>query len=437
MALFSQDALRPGVAMREVWSWAAFDFANSGYTTVVLTAVFNAYFVNVIAAGSLSATFLWTSVIALSNAVSMVLMPMIGAVADATASKKRWLALATVVCIAATLGLMFTGEGTIVWAALMIVFSNLAYNVGESLNSAFLPELAREEAVGKVSGWGWSFGYCGGILTLGLCLGIVLGGESLGFTTDQTVAGTMAVTAVVFAVAALPVFLYTKERSVPRLAVTDRAAIQAAATESFREVIRTAKSLGRFRDFAWLSVCGFCYQCGVAVVITLSAVYASAVMGFETEDTLIMVFLVNITAALGAFGFGYVQDRIGHKRALALTLAVWLAMIVTAAVSSTRVEFWIAANLAGIAMGSSQSAGRAMVAVFAPSSRLAEFYSFWNMALWAAAIVGPLCYGAITWASGNDHRTAIWFTGLFFVLAMLALIPVNMTRGAETARKES
>ena len=161
MALFSQDSLRDGVAIREVWSWAAFDFANSGYTTVVLTAVFNAYFVNVIAAGSASATFLWTLVIAASNAVSMVLMPMIGAVADATASKKRWLAAATVLCIAATLGLMLTGEGTVVWAALMIVLSNLAYNVGESLNSAFLPELAREEAVGKVSGWGWSFGYCG------------------------------------------------------------------------------------------------------------------------------------------------------------------------------------------------------------------------------------------------------------------------------------
>ena len=437
MALFSQDSLRDGVAMREVWSWAAFDFANSGYTTVVLTAVFNAYFVNVIAAGSASATFLWTLVIAASNAVSMVLMPMIGAVADATASKKRWLAAATVLCIAATLGLMLTGEGTVVWAALMIVLSNLAYNVGESLNSAFLPELAREEAVGKVSGWGWSFGYCGGILTLGLCLGVVLGGEKLGLTADQTVAGTMAVTAAVFALAALPIFLFTRERSVPRLQGADRGAVKSAAMESFREVRRTLASLGRFRDFAWLSLCGFCYQSGVAVVITLSAVYASAVMGFETEDTLLMVFLVNITAAAGAFGFGYVQDRIGHKRALAATLAVWLAMIAVAAVSTTRWEFWIAANLAGIAMGSSQSAGRAIVAVFAPPSRLAEFYSFWNMALWLAAIVGPLCYGAITWMSGNDHRLAICFTGLFFLLALLALVPVNMRRGAETARREA
>ena len=435
MALFSESALKPGVAKREVWAWAAFDFANSGYTTVVLTAVFNAYFVSVVAAESDAATFLWTIVIAISNAVSMLAMPVVGAVADATATKKRWLAVATVLCIGGTLGLVFAGPGTIFWAGLMIVVSNLAFNVGESLNSAFLPEIAREEAVGKVSGWGWSFGYCGGILTLGLCLGVVLGGGRFGLTADQCVAGTMLVTAAVFAAAALPLFLFLKERSVPRLSAEDRAAVKTLALESFREIRRTLLSLGTFRDFAWLSLCGFWYQCGVSVVITLSAVYAAAVMGFKTEDTLLMVFLVNITAALGAFAFGYVQDRIGHKPALGLTLMVWLSMILVAAFSTERWEFWVAANLAGLAMGSSQSAGRAMVAVFAPASRLAEFYSFWNMALWLAAIVGPLSYGAITWVSGNDHRSAILFTGLFFVFSILALIPVNMKRGADVARR--
>lgn len=306
MPFFSRSALKDGVAMREVWSWAAFDFANSGYTTVVLTAVFNAYFVSVVAGDAPSATFLWTVVIAVSNAVSMLLMPVIGTVADATATKKRWLAVATFMAVGGTLGLMFAGPGTIVWASLMIIVSNVAYNVGESLNSAFLPELAREDAVGKVSGWGWSFGYCGGILTLGLCLGVVLGGEKLGYGMDQTVAGTMAVTAFVFAASALPIFLFLKERSVPRLDAADREAVRSAASESFAELRRTLGSLGDFRDFAWLSVCGFLYQCGVSVVITLSAVYAAAVMGFKTEDTLLMVFLVNITAAVGAFAFGYV-----------------------------------------------------------------------------------------------------------------------------------
>lgn len=209
--------------------------------------------------------------------------------------------------------------------------------------------------------------------------------------------------------------------------------IAGAAAESFREVTRTLKALPRYRDFAALALCGFLYQCGVSVVITLSAVYASAVMGFETADTIFMVFLVNITAAIGAFLFGYIQDAIGHKRALAITLLVWLAMIVVACLAETRAMFWVAANLAGLAMGSSQSAGRAMVGVLAPKARLAEFYSFWNMALWVAAIVGPLSYGAVTWMTGNDHRMAIAVTGLFFAAALLALLPLNLDRGRRAA----
>ena len=235
-----------------------------------------------------------------------------------------------------------------------------------------------------------------------------------------------------FAMAALPLFLFVKERAEPR--AHEKLPFGKLALESLRDVGRTMKSLGRFCDFGLLAFCGFCYQSGVSVVITLSAVYAAEVMGFTTEDTILMVFLVNITAAAGAFAFGYVQDRIGHKRALALTLCVWLAMIVTAALAETRALFWVAANLAGLAMGSSQSAGRAMVAVLAPAGRLAQFYSFWNMALWLSVIVGPVTYGAVTWATGNNQRLAIIVVGFFFVFGLLALIPVNLKRGAQLAK---
>ena len=156
-------------------------------------------------------------------------------------------------------------------------------------------------------------------------------------------------------------------------------------------------------------------------------------MGFTTEDILIMVCAVNVTAAVGAFGFGYLQDRIGHKTALAITLAVWLLMVLCAYFATERWMFWVAANLAGIAMGSSQSAGRAMVAVFAPESRLAEFYSFWNMMLWLSAIVGPLTYGLMTAIFHNNHRLAILVTGLFFVVALLVLQRINIERGRKAS----
>ncbi len=423
-----KEHLKSGVRLSELWAWAFYDFANSGYTTVVLTAVFNAYFVNVIAAHTDYPTLLWTIAVALSNAVSLVLMPMVGLMADARAAKKRALLIATLLCVVGTLGLVSSEPGTLLLSSVMIIVSNVGYNVGESLCSAFLPEIAREESVGKVSGWGWGLGYMGGLVTLAAAIGWVYYAQSALLSADRIVDGTLLITAAVYAVAATPLFLFLKERSQPRLAQS-QAGWRAALRDSFSELRTTLGSLNRYQDFARLALCGFFYQAGVSVVIALSAVYATAVMGFSTEDTLVMVCAVNVTAALGAFAFGYVQDRVGHKIALAVTLFIWLAMIGTAAVAKTPTLFWIAANLAGIAMGSSQSAGRAMVAVFAPAQRLAEFYSFWNMMLWLSAIVGPLTYGVMTAVFDNNHRLAILVTGLFFVAALIVLLRIDVERG--------
>ena len=310
-------SLRPGVAPREVWSWAAFDFANSGYTTVVLTAVYNAYFVAVVAGDAPWATLAWTVIVAASNLLSMIAMPAVAAHADMHASKKRWLFWMTFLAVAATALLATTGPGTILWAGLLIILSNFAYNVGESVNSAFLPELAREDSIGKVSGWGWAFGYCGGLTTLGGSLLLVTQADKLGLGTDGAVAGAMLITAVVVAVSAARIFLWLKERATPR-----PDAKHAGIAESLRGAWTTLKSLPQFPDFGILTTCGFLYQCGVAVVITLSAVYAAAVMGFTTEDTILMVFLVNITAAAGAFALPVERVVARHRCWRALRCSV-------------------------------------------------------------------------------------------------------------------
>ena len=193
------------------------------------------------------------------------------------------------------------------------------------------------------------------------------------------------------------------------------------------------KVLPRFKDFGLLTLTGFLYQCGIATVIALAAVYAVAVMGFTVTQTLILVLLVNITAAVGAFFFGYAQDRLGHKLALALTLIVWIVMVVLAAAATSEWVFWIAANLAGLAMGSSQSAGRAMIGMLAPEKRRAEFFGLWNMALWLSAVVGPVTYGAVSWVTGNNQRLAILVLGLFFAAALLVLSRLDLMRGAAAA----
>jgi UMF1 family MFS transporter len=424
----AQQDLNEGVRRREVFGWAMYDFANSGYTTVVLTAVFNAYFVGVVAQGAAWGTLAWTLTLAASSLLVMVLMPGLGAWADAHAGKKRLLALSTVGCVATTALLALAGPGDLALAIAAVVLSSAFYAMGESLIAAFLPELARPGSVGKVSGWGWSFGYFGGMLTLGSSLGYVLWAQGQALPAAHFVPVTMLITAGVYAAAALPTFLLLQERAQPMAQPTSP-----GFTHALRQLRHNAREARTFPDFTWLLACAVAYQAGISVVVALAAVYAEQVLGFKQTETMMLIFLVNIAAALGAFGFGQWQDRLGHRRALALTIAGWIVMTALAFVATTKPLFWAAAVLAGLCMGSSQSAGRAMAGLLAPAHRRAEFYGLWTFAIRLSAILGPVTYGLVTWLTAGNHRLAILSTGLFFVVGLLLLIPVNMARGVRAA----
>ena len=201
MPLVSTESLNEGVRRREVFGWAMYDFANSGYTTVVLTAVFNAYFVGVVAQGAPWGTLAWTAALAVSSAIVMLAMPALGAYADLRGAKKRLLAFMTLGCVLSTAALAAAGPGDVALAVVAVVLSSLFFACGESLVAAFLPELARREALGRVSGWGWSFGYFGGMLTLGLSLAWVLQAQARGEPASTFVPVTMLITAGVYALA--------------------------------------------------------------------------------------------------------------------------------------------------------------------------------------------------------------------------------------------
>jgi MFS transporter, UMF1 family len=429
MTKLTADALKPGVRKREVFGWAMYDFANSGYTTVVLTAVFNAYFVGVVADGADWGTLAWTLVLSASSLCVMVTMPLIGAYADARAAKRRLLMISTLGCVLATAGLAGVGRGDLWLAAALVILSNLFYSYGDSLIAAFLPELARPQALGRVSGWGWSLGYMGGMLTLGLSLAYVLTAQAKGVPATEYVPVTMLITAIVYAVAASVTFVLLRERAVPQAAPT-----AGGVGAALRRLAGTWRKAREFRDFEWLLACGACYQAGISVVIALAAVYAEQVLGFKTAQTMMLIFLVNIAAMVGAFGFGYFQDRVGHKRAIAVTLIGWITMTVLAYLAQGPALFWVAAVIAGLCMGSSQSGGRALAGLLAPTSHTAEFFGLWTFATRVAAIVGPLTYGLVTWLTDGNHRLGIAVTGLFFVGGLLLLRPVQVGRGAAAAK---
>ena len=419
--------LAPGVRRREVWAWSMYDFANSGYTTVVITALFNAYFVGVVAKEKPWATLAWTVALSISYLLIIVTAPAIGAYADAHANKKKLLIIATVGCVLFTAGLYWVGPGDIALAMALVVLSNYFYGTGENINSAFLPELAQSEALGKVSGWGWSFGYLGGLTSLGVALGYVNWAQAAGRGAAEFVPVAMVLTALIFALASVPTFLVLRERAVATSRKTS------SLGESIQQFFNSLRSLQAFPDFARFLLCGACYQAGISTVIALAAIYAEQVMHFATQQTLMLIMLVNITAAIGAFAFGYLQDRLGHRVTLAITLVGWIVMTLLAYFSQTQEMFWVAANLAGLCMGSSQSAGRAMVGMFSPTSRRAEFYGMWGVATKFSAVVGPLTYGLATWLSGGNHRLAILISGSSFLFGLIVLWKVDVDRGKKAA----
>jgi MFS transporter, UMF1 family len=413
--------LAPEVKFREVWAWSMYDFANSAYTTVVITAVFSAYFVSVVAGNAPWATFAWTAALSVSYAAILFTGPLIGAWADAHAAKKRLLLLTTLGCVLFTALLYYAGPGAVALSLVLLIVSNYFFGAGENVIAAFLPELADSRAMGRVSGWGWSFGYLGGLVALGICLAYIMGNPSL--RAAETVPVTMLITAAFFAAAAIPTFLWLRERAVP----------QPRMENPWRRVAQTLRNSARYVDLRRFLVCLLFYQAGITAVVSLAAIYAEQAMKFSTQQTIMLILVVNITAALGAFGFGYLQDAVGHVRAVAITLLGWIVMVLVAGFSTTSLSFWLAANLAGLCMGSAQAAGRALVGYLSPPARLAEFFGLWGLAVKAASIFGPLTYGAVTLLFPGNHRLGIFVTGTYFVIGLALLRKIDVERGRAAA----
>ncbi|MDW7642568.1 MAG: MFS transporter [Nitrosomonadaceae bacterium] len=418
-----------GLNQKEIWSWAMYDFANSGYTTSVITTIFSAYFVAIVANNQEWATFLWTGTLAISYLLIILTAPMLGAYADICAAKKRFLFISTVGCIVFTGLLFFVGSGDLWLAMALIIIANFFFGTGENLIAAFLPELAQGKALGRISGWGTSLGFIGGLVSLGCSLVYVIWAEEQGQKADQFVPVTMLITSALFALFCIPTFFYLKEGGLPQSHPASQDNVHAA----FKRLSTTIKGLSNYRDLLRFLICLIFYQAGIQTVIVLAAVYAQQAMHFNVADTMLLVIAVNITAALGALIFGNIQDKIGHIPTIALTLFGWIIMILLIWTAESRPIFWLAANIAGLCLGASQSAGRALVGFFTPPLRYAEFFGLWGLAVKFSSIIGPITYGIISWFSSGNHRLAMLLTGSYFIIGLIVLVSVDVRRGRRSA----
>ncbi len=417
------------VQKREIFGWAMFDFANSSYTTVIVTVAFSIYFVKLVAPGD-RADLLWGLGITVSNVIVVLLAPIVGAIADDSGRKKLFLAATYVLCIAGTAGLWFVLPGMVALAMSLFIVSNVAYSMGENLAGAFLPEISTPGNIGRISGFGWGLGYLGGLLCL-LLVKPLLGG---GFTLENTgnLRWAWVATALFFLVAGLPTFLLLRERA-PR---GPKRSIPKYTRIGFSRLATTARSLRHFTELARFLVIFFIFSSGLMTVIAFAAIFAERNLGFTTGELILLFMLLQISSAAGAMFFGFVQDKLGAKLTIQITLVLWILISVATYLCESKTLFWGIALAAGLGIGSLQSASRGLVGLFSPVSKSGEFFGFWGLAGKGAYAVGPAIFGAVSSATGSQ-RLAILINVAFFVAGLVGMQFVDEKRGRAAAAKWS
>lgn len=401
------------VRRREIFGWCCYDFANSAFITVVVTVVYGPYFTGVVAAGWAGANTLWSVTLAASQVVVMVFGPALGVLADVTGSKKKFLLSMMWVCSAGTAALWLTGPGTVALAAGLVIVAYAAFSFGENFCASFLSELSTPENCGRISGYGWSFGYLGGLGALGLAM-LVLS------VAPDGVRWVFVVTALFMVAATLPVLLLLRERKQPEPHAARWWQL------GWEGVLRAARDLPQHRDLLRFFWAFLLYMSGLGAVVAFAAIYSAEVLGFTTRENLVLFASLQISSALGALAFGWWQDRAGSVNMLTAALLLWCLVAVGAFFCQTKEIFFLVGNLAGLAIGSCQAGSRAVVSLLSPRERAAEFFGFWGVFGKLAAVVGPLFMGVL--ADVFDLRVAVLSTLVFFVGGLIVLRGVRMAR---------
>jgi|CXWL01.1.fsa_nt_gi UMF1 family MFS transporter len=415
----------PPVRRREIFGWAMFDFANSSYTTVILTVAFGVFFSKLVAPEG-KGDALWGTALAVSNLIVMVASTIVGAVADGAAKKKAFLFVTYLGCVGATASLSLVGPGQVTLALILVILSNIAFSLGENLTASFLPELSTPRNIGKISGLGWGLGYIGGILSVFAIKPLLAGG----FVVENLANLRQAwmVTAAFFLVAGAITFVLVRERAEP----TPGVSWLGHAREGFGRIRATLAEIRHFRELTRFLTAFFCYQAGLSSVFVFAGLYAEKTLEFTSSELVWLFIVLNLSGALGAIGFGFVQDALGALRTVRWTLLFWVVVTVGAFLCQTKGQFWIVGTCAGLGMGSLQSASRALVGLFSPVKKTAEFFGFWGLAGKGAYVVGLPVFGWLSTLTGNQ-RIAILSTAGFFLLGFLLIGRVNEAAGRQAA----
>jgi UMF1 family MFS transporter len=418
-----------------------YDWGNSAYASVVLLAVYSAYFQGTVVGGA-EGSRLWGYAIFGAMLVVALTAPILGPIADFSGAKKRFLFFYTAMACLFTASLFFARPGAVVIGMICFILAEIGYRSAQVFYDALLPEIAAPDEMGRVSGIGWAVGTAGGIVCLLIILPLVV---LIGGTLIVRI--SMIITALFFAVSAVPLFLWLREKA-PRQPLPAGENYLSIAFKRLDNTFRAAKG---FREFLKFMLAFLVFNDGVIMALDFAAIIGAVLFGIDQQGLILLMILVQVTNVAGAFVFGYLVDRIGGKRSLALSLIIMIGVIFWLYFNDSKAVFYAIGAVAGFAMAGAQSVSRTMVAMFAPPGKSAEFYGFFTLAGRTSSFIGPAVYGIIaagvasqleaagqapTSAEQAGQRMAILSIAAFLIVGLVLLGWVNERKGREAARQE-
>ncbi len=418
---------------RVVWSWALYDWANSAFTTLVVTFIYSTYFTQAIAPDEITGTSWWSRAVGLSAILIAIISPIVGAMADRQGRRKRFLATTTGVCVIATAALTFVSPGAphaALFALTLFVVANVAFETSGVFYNSFLPEITTSDRIGRVSGYGWGLGYVGGLI----CMVIAL----VGFVQPDTpwfgiskaggfnVRATNLLVAGWFALFSLPLFLMVPERPALR---GKRGRIAGAV----RKLWSTLHSIRRYRQIVRFLVARLIYNDGLVTIFAFGGIYAAGTFGMPLSEVILFGIALNLASGVGAFAFGILDDRIGGKKTILATIVALFLATGLAVFAPTKTWLWVAGILIGIFVGPNQSASRSLMGRFIPDKQQAEFFGFFAFSGKATSFLGPLLLGIAAKAFGTQ-RAGVAIVLLFLLVGGGLLLSVDETAGVIEGR---
>jgi len=414
----------------KIFIWTLFDLANTSYSIVVVTFLFAVYFKETVASGEPIGDLYWSIGTSTSMIIVAIISPILGAIADYSAGKKRFLLFFTMICIISTALLYFVGEGNIFWALLLFIIANIGFEAGLVFYDAFLPEITIPKNYGRVSGYGFAMGYVGSLASLAIVFP---------FIQKELIRETFPVSALFFLVFAIPLFIFLKDSR------KDVIRTESFAVIGFKRVFNTITHLRSYKNLAIFLLAYFFYIEGVNTVIYFSGNYASTTLGFSMGELIIFFIIVQTTAILGSVTFGIMADSFGQKKSIVLSLLIWVFTIIIAFMTSSpdtylvkmiaskfdydvgqiqKDSFYFVGLLAGSVMGATQSTSRSLMSKLTPPDRKTEFFGFYSFFGKSSAILGPLVFGIISFTTGSQ-RVAILSIAVFFIIGLAILSRVK------------